>query len=78
MISIEDEIPFVIRTYSKVELAHMYNPTQCITVALQTLSRWVRMNTLLMDELNAIGYNKYRRVFTPREVGILVRYLGEP
>lgn len=78
MISTENEATFTIRSYSKAELAGMYNPTQCITVALQTLSRWMRMNTHLMDELNAIGYNKYRRVFTPKEVGILVRYLGEP
>lgn len=67
-----------IRTYSKAELAMMYNPTQCITVALQTLARWMKMNDSLMQELQVAGYNKYRRSFTPKEVEIIVRYLGTP
>ena len=25
-----------------------------------------------------VGYNKYRRTFTPLEVKVLVKYLGEP
>jgi hypothetical protein len=31
-----------------------------------------------MEELTRINYNKYRRSFTPREVGRIVFYLGEP
>ena len=69
---------FQLRAYTKAELAMLYNPTLCITVALQTLSRWMRKNPLLMNELSAIGYNKYRRTFTPKEVGVIVRFLGEP
>lgn len=69
---------FQVRAYTKAELAVLYNPTQCITVALQTLSRWMRTNSLLMTELNAIGYNKFRRGFTPKEVATIVKYLGEP
>ena len=30
---------FIIRTYTKAELAHLYNPTVCIKVALQILRR---------------------------------------
>lgn len=74
----EKEQTFTIRTYSKVEMARLYNPTMCLTLALQTLARWMRMNTTLMDELEQIGYNKYRRAFTPAEVRIIVKYLGEP
>lgn len=73
-----DERNFQLRTYSKVELAHLYNPDQCITVALQTLSRWIKMNPLLIAELDDVQYNKYRRTFTPKEVGIIIKYLGEP
>lgn len=69
---------FQVRAYTKVELATLYNPAYCVTVALQTLSRWMRTNPLLMKELEAIGYNKYRRGFTPKEVATIVRYLGEP
>ena len=32
----------------------------------------------LKAELAAVGYNRYRRSFTPREVSLLVKYLGEP
>lgn len=73
-----EEIGFHLRAYTKVELATMYSPTQCVTVALQTLSRWMRTNAMLMEELQTIGYNKYRRGFTPKEVRIIVKYLGEP
>jgi hypothetical protein len=56
----------------------MYNPNECITVALKTLSRWIKGNPGLMEELTRINYNKYRRSFTPREVERIVFYLGEP
>lgn len=74
----EDLRPFLIRTYSKEELSMLYNPTQCVTNALKTLSTWIRLNKPLCQELEAVGYNKFRRSFTPREVGLLVKYLGEP
>ena len=35
---------FIIRTYTKAELAHLYNPTVCIKVALQILRRWILFN----------------------------------
>ena len=74
----EDLRPFHVRTYTKEELAMLYNPTFCITNALNTLSAWIRMNKPLSEELKAVGYNRYRRSFTPREVSLLVKYLGEP
>lgn len=72
------EIPFSIRAYTKAELAALYNPTQCITVALKTLARWMRAHKALMQEMEEAEYNKYRKSFTPREVQILVKHLGEP
>ena len=38
----------------------------------------MKSNHPLMSELEAIGYNKYRHSFLKREVGIIVKYLGEP
>ncbi|NDV64977.1 DUF4248 domain-containing protein [Bacteroides sp. 224] len=75
---VTEESNFQPRAYTKAELATLYNPTSCITVALKTLSRWMKENELLMAELEAVRYNKYRRTFTPKEVGIIVKYLGEP
>ena len=34
------EDSFLIRTYTKAELAHLYNPHVCLKVALQILRRW--------------------------------------
>jgi hypothetical protein len=74
----ESEYSTSIRTYTKVELAMMYNPDQCVDNALHTLSKWIRYNEKLSMELNAIGYNKFRRSFTPLEVRLLFKYLGVP
>ncbi|MCD8184702.1 MAG: DUF4248 domain-containing protein [Bacteroides sp.] len=74
----EDLHPFRVRAYSKVELSMLYNPAFCLTNALHTLATWIRLNFPLWEELTAIGYNKYRRCFTPREVSLIVKYLGEP
>lgn len=74
----EDEKPFVIRVYSKAELAMLYNPGKCVTPALLSLYRWIRMNRKLTEELEAAGYNKYRHSFTPLEVRLIIKYLGEP
>ncbi|NDW12620.1 DUF4248 domain-containing protein [Bacteroides sp. 214] len=69
---------FTIRTYAKEELARLYSPHDCIRNALRTLYRWMRRNAQLMQELDRVGYNKYARKFTPREVELIVKYLGEP
>lgn len=74
----EDDKCFVIRVYSKEELAMLYNPGKCLTPALQCFYRWIRMNSKLMEELEAVGYNKHRHSFTPLEVRLIIKYLGEP
>lgn len=69
---------FKLQTYAKVDLARLYSPHSEGAAALQTLYRWMRRNESLMAELTAIGYNKYRHCFLKQEVGIIVKYLGEP
>ena len=46
--------------------------------ALNNLSRWMRHNKLLMAALEGVGYYKYRHSFTPKEVRLIFRYMGEP
>ena len=67
-----------LKSYTKAELAQLYSPHSEGSAALQTLYRWMRRNESLMAELEAIGYNKYRHSFLKQEVGIIVKYLGEP
>lgn len=69
---------FIIRTYTKAELAHLYNPHLCLKAALQVLRRWILFNELLFSELTATGYRARNRILSPRQVEIIVRYLGAP
>lgn len=70
--------PFKIRSYSKVELALLYNPCMSIPTALRTLSRWIACNSRLTAELASLHYNPRNRLFTPRQVQAIVTHLGEP
>ena len=69
---------FKLQAYAKTALAQLYSPDNGPAAALQTLYRWMKRNTRLMEELNEVGYNKYRHTFLKQEVCIIVKYLGEP
>ena len=69
---------FKLQAYTKADLAQLYSPHSQEATALENLYRWMKRNQPLMSELEAIGYNKYRHSFLKREVGIIVKYLGEP
>lgn len=68
-----------IRSYNKTELAMLYCP-EAVTdrSALRTLYNWIKLNSDLRDELSATHYSKWSKTFTPKQVEIIVRYLGEP
>ena len=70
---------FKIRTYGKSELALLYFPeAQSKTGALQNLKYWISRNEELAHELNNCGASAKAKFFTPREVALIVAYLGEP
>ncbi|MEG0039636.1 MULTISPECIES: DUF4248 domain-containing protein [Bacteroides] len=69
---------FIIRAYTKAELAHLYNPTLCLKGALQVMRRWIIQNKKLCGELEELGYQARNRILTPRHVETIVRYLGTP
>ena len=69
---------FKLQAYTKADLAQLYSPHSQEATALQNLYRWMKRNQPLMNELEAVGYNKYRHSFLKREVSIIVKYLGEP
>ena len=69
---------FIIRTYTKAELAHLYNPNVCLKVALQILRRWIVCNLPLLNELEHEGYRARNRLLSPKQVATIVPYLGEP
>ena len=63
---------FIIRTYTKAELAHLYNPNVCLKVA------WIVCNLPLLNELEHEGYRARNRLLSPKQVATIVHYLGEP
>ncbi|MFR9262765.1 MAG: DUF4248 domain-containing protein [Bacteroides cellulosilyticus] len=44
----------------------------------QVLRRWMLRNAELHAELIHLGYQDRNHIFTPRQVKVIVDYLGEP
>ena len=65
---------FEIRSYGKSELAMLYFPkAQTVGGALSNLNFWIRRCTELNTALRANA-----KWYTPKEVALIVYYLGEP
>ena len=69
---------FIIRTYTKKELALMYFPESMPRTAVNHLMARIRLRTPLWDELQKMGYMKTSKAFSPKQVKAIVEYLGEP
>ena len=69
---------FLIRTYTKKELALMYFPDSSPRTAVNHLMVWIRRCTPLWQQLQSMGYRTTSKAFTPREVRAIVEQLGEP
>ena len=69
---------FVIRAYTKKELALLYFPDSSPRTAVNHLMAWVCRCTQLYRQLLSMGYNRTSKGFTPREVRAIVEQLGEP
>jgi len=74
----EEKSTFTVRSYTKSELAHLYNPQLTLKNATQVLRRWILHNTELYEALIRAGYQDRNRILTPRQVEIIIQILGEP
>lgn len=74
----EKEERFKIRTYEKAELAHLYNPNMPLVSAMRKLRSWIHRNKQLSAALIEAGENKRDHSYPPRQVALIVDYLGEP
>lgn len=74
----EEKSTFTVRSYTKSELAHLYNPQLTLKNATQVLRRWILHNSELYAELIHLGYQDRNRIFTPRQVQVITDYLGQP
>lgn len=69
---------FVIRCYEKSELALLYFPGLGENAAVDKLRRWIRRCGPLMVEMESGEYRPKMKMYTGREVRLIVRHLGEP
>lgn len=70
---------FEIRSYGKSELAMRYFPkAQTPAGALSNLNFWIRRCTDLCTALRACGMARKAKSYTPKEVALIIYYLGEP
>ncbi len=69
---------FIIRTYSKNELARMYCPALSLDSALRMFRTWIDTHPDLNERLVLTGYKPRNRYFTPRQVEMIRDCLGEP
>ena len=69
---------FVIRTYTKRQLALMYFPGSKPRTAVNRLTLWIRRCEPLRQQLESMGYSSTCKAFTPREIRAIVNHLGPP
>ena len=62
----------------KSALAASYFPELASHQACNRLRRWIIRCMELYDKLRETGYRPEQRIFTPRQVGLIILYLGEP
>ena len=72
------ETKFVIRSYSKSELAQLYAPDITSKAAVKKLNHWIALKPGLLDKLYVTGMAPKAKYYTPLQVHIIVEALGEP
>jgi len=72
------EKAFVLRSYGYGELALLYFPFSTKKSATTQLRRWIRRNQDLRNNLALLGFAERQRILTPRQVEVVVQYVGEP
>jgi hypothetical protein len=69
---------FEIRSYSKTELAQLYNPGVSAPAARRLLRQWIAYNSQLHQELRLLCTSPKAHIYSPRQVETIIRYLGIP
>ena len=74
----EEETKFVVKSYLKADLAHLYHPNLPSPYAMCKLRGWIRKNKELHSLLYQGGEGKNDHSYTRRQVSLIVRYLDTP
>lgn len=67
-----------LQSYSKKELGVAYAPNLEVGSAVNRLMYWIKVNKPLTEALEQLGYSRYQKVFTIKQVEKIFEYLGEP
>lgn len=73
-----DPSTFRVRSYSKTELALLYFPKNSPHTALRHLMRMINRCRFLTEALAQTGYTKSDRIFSPKQVRLIVEHLDPP
>lgn len=72
------ETTFVCKSYAFQELAMLYCPDCAPETASKTLSKWIRETRGLRAALEECGWKPRQKLLSPKMVGCMAHYLGEP
>lgn len=73
-----EENKFAIRSYGKGELASLYMPGILPKSALATFNEWINKFPGLPEALQQSGLCPSNRRYTPAQVRLIIKALGEP
>ena len=66
------------RAYGVTEFAHRDVPGQTPVIAYKRMWEWIRTSRGLKAKLEAAGWVKFQKLYTPKQVSVLIDHLGEP
>lgn len=72
------EEKFKVRAFGYGELAQIYFPQITKQSATVQFRRWIRINEDLQKELKASGFKRFQKLLTPKQVEIIIKFIGEP
>lgn len=71
-------LEFKIRPYTKTQLAQIYFPGSTEEAARRRLMRWIKHCKPLVKALGDANYSTHNMCFSPRQVRLIVDFLGIP
>ena len=66
------------RAYGVTEFAQLYFPGQTPVIAYKRMWECICTSRGLKAKLEAAGWVKFQKLYTPKQVSVLIDHLGEP
>ncbi len=69
---------FKTKSYGVCELACLFLPTLSCRSASNQFRNWIKKNEKLKQTLFDAGFHNRQKIYTPKQVQIIIEHLGEP